>query len=694
MNIFDYEQEFYEGLENGASRLKGIKNAINSALEKQDCKNALALYKEFIREDTFYSDSFQSIIIFPEYLALFEKHPEYYEMYNLDVMWCYKWLLSDYGDFYQVSMNQIKSIFDQYESFCKRFNYGKSTYYQSLHRFIDIHIEPKGKFKDLSAEECYKLSLKCRDDGLSNCYACNLDEEIKVALFYENDIEKALKKAKPLFSGRLSCAEVPHVTYLKFAKYYFENGDLKNSKKYIDKAFGLINRDFGMDDSLLDIKGTCIKIMAYTEPEKALKIFKKVFPMCSNTRNGFCNFEFYLGAYHLMMQLEKYAYNKIKVRFPFKTDPIYNGNAEYSVSELKDWIYNKAEFYADKFDERNGNTVFNDRLNKKYDFSNSNYKPNTTLHIPILDYIRDYIEDGILSEDFSISRNIPRNDELRFADGAMDGICLYHTNTQRQELGKLEEILAQASDGFIKKSVAKIERYFNKNDIRMLTLIDNLQRHIINNKQNLDSTNIYNLAIELAVNSNVVEAIKFGLSIFELFSDFNDDLRQIILDLALCDEFTLYCIWIVRNWEDANSIIFDIAKKVRGWGRIHAVEALKAENNEIWDWMLNYGCDNYVMPQYSAYDIFTKLELEDLLKSGITQKQLTPIGNIILYLINEGPVTGISGFENADEILMNYINSAEKLKCSDKDIENIKSIMDSYENEEIKSKCCEILGLE
>ena len=62
--------------------------------------------------------------------------------------------------------------------------------------------------------------------------------------------------------------------------------------------------------------------------------------------------------------------------------------------------------------------------------------------------------------------------------------------------------------------------------------------------------------------------------------------------LALSDEFTLYCLYILLNLENSNEEIFKIAKKVKGWGRIYSVKYLKVTNDEIKEWILEEGCHN------------------------------------------------------------------------------------------------------
>ena len=109
----NYEQEYFANLEKGAPRRNGIRRAIDAALEKQDAEGALTLYHEFIEEDTFNCDNLQATLIFPEYLAYFEAHEEWQETFRHDVMWCFKWILANFYEFYQIPMEQIERIFRQ-----------------------------------------------------------------------------------------------------------------------------------------------------------------------------------------------------------------------------------------------------------------------------------------------------------------------------------------------------------------------------------------------------------------------------------------------------------------------------------------------------------------------------------------------------------------------------------------------------
>lgn len=715
MELYEYEEKYYKNLDNGVPKREGIRHAINAALEQHDWKGALDLYYEFMHEDVFYCDSYQSIIVFPEYLALFENHPELQDCYQYDVMWVYKWVVGNIDDFYQIPMSQIVNIYKQYYDFCTRFGYSKRTYYHKLWNLL--YDNGCFEYFDVeSVQDCHKKMMESPKDSMDDCRACELNDEVDYILDVENDIEKALQKAKPIFSGKRTCAEIPHLTYLNFAKYYFEHGDLTEAKIYLDKGWRLFERDFGNEGSVMYRKGQCVMLYAYMDLPKAFKLFKKYFSQCYMNKGSHDSFMFYRGAYHLMLQLEKDGKKTVHMSFPFKSEPIYNPAGEYSVAELKEFMYNKAKFFADKFDERNGNSKYNDKLAEMYEFDYSNCKLEEIFSAPVLDYIRDSMENGVLPEDFYLPEAQKTPDgKYHFADGALDGICIYHTEPKYESANELIELIKLASDGGVKKAAVRIERYFKNNDVRMLPMIDNLQKYISENKKELDIENIYYMAIELVVGAKNKEAVKCGLSIFELFSIFNDALKEAIMNLALSDEFTLYAIWVISNWEDKNERIFEIAQKTHGWGRIHAVHALEPDNDKIKEWLLREGWQNNVTSEYSARTCLVKSDISELLKEGLkdkksdsedsrllikgctqkpelTRDRLTLAGKLISLSLSDGPVGNISKLENADEILEDYISCVEKLEHTEDDIKTVKEILEYTKNEQLKNKCQQFLN--
>lgn len=691
MKYYEYEQQYFYEKEHGPVRLKAIRNAIDAAVTANDKEPAMMLYYQFINEDIFHGNNYQATIIFPEYLAYFEKYPELEKEYQHDIMWTYKWIISNFYLFPQISLKQIKNIFDKYADMCRRFHFSLRTYYNNLSHFIANDMEPDQTFCGMTAKEAHYRMLKSRNDSLSDCQACQLDDEAEYLLFVEKDIESALKTAKPLFEGKKKCAEVPHITYAKFAYYYFENGDIKNASVNAAKAHRLINRRYGNDGGLLVYKALCTLITAYTDPEKAYKMLKKILPYVENNPNGRQCFQVFRAGYQTMLCLENNGKTKVRIKLPFKNEEIYRENNVYDVIQLKNWMYDKAKEYAEKFDNRNGNTIFQNILDQKYLFDLSEIEMPEELNVPVLEYIEENIVDGTLSEGFSLPRK-KSDDEPVFADGAKDGIMLYHTQSDPQSYDEMNEILLLAGSGESAKAVRKTEKFLIKNKVSALSIIDSIQRFIYENTDQLDPNEIFRFGVDLVIGSKNYEAVKIGLSILEIFSDYNEHLLEAIMELSSCDEFTLFCIWAVRKLENGNDLIFRMAKNTSGWGKIFAVNNLEADTDEIREWLFNEGIKNSVYPGYLAIKCFDESIARSLLENGMTDEQLTTMGIIVLYLVLDGPTIGIQAFDDGENILHQYLEHAEKADLRKIDREILADLGENCEFQSVKLRCEQILS--
>ena len=162
----------------------------------------------------------------------------------------------------------------------------------------------------------------------------------------------------------------------------------------------------------------------------------------------------------------------------------------------------------------------------------------------------------------------------------------------------------------------------------------------------------------------------------------NEELKRDIKILALSDEFTFYCVNIMRNWPQGNIDIFEAAKKVHGWGRIFAVEQLRALDplyDEIRKWMLEEGIDNDISPAYSALTIWRNGNIGSTLYTNPTYEEFTYIRNIIDALLDEGPVQGLSALDKRKEIILTFLNEAKKMSLVIEDYEVIYNIYKYFE---------------
>ena len=287
-----------------------------------------------------------------------------------------------------------------------------------------------------------------------------------------------------------------------------------------------------------------------------------------------------------------------------------------------------------------------------------------------------------------------RDDGQLFVDGAFDGILLFHSDPEINELGELEDIIKQAAEGENEDILADTEEYFKKTGYSVLTLADNVQNFILKNQQELDPNNIFRYAIWLTVDSPDKECVKLGLTILELFGDFSDKLIDAILDLSACNEFTLYCMWAVKSLDNANDLVFEMAKRADGWGKIEAVNDLEPTTDEIKEWLLYEGTRNSIYPGYSAITVFKKAGVMELLENGLTKEIFPAVCYIIIFLLLDGPTIGIKAFGDDEQRIMDmFISSAEKIELEEQDKHMLSLILENYDDEIICDRI-KALGVE
>ena len=222
----------------------------------------------------------------------------------------------------------------------------------------------------------------------------------------------------------------------------------------------------------------------------------------------------------------------------------------------------------------------------------------------IYERISESLVDGVLPDGFSLPDEAD-SAPVKFAPGAFDGISIYHMGLDelndegRTELGRA---LASASTGNRAETDALFFEWTKKH--RALSMVDEIQNYVRDHKDELKIGYMYQSAKYMIFHSTHIECVKIALELMELFRGPMADVVDAVRLLGLYDEFTIFAVWNLRKWEDGNEEVFDLAKKVRGWGRIHAVEFLEPDTEEIRRWLLAEGCANNVLPAYSALTVF------------------------------------------------------------------------------------------
>ena len=301
---------------------------------------------------------------------------------------------------------------------------------------------------------------------------------------------------------------------------------------------------------------------------------------------------------------------------------------------------------------------------------------------PIFEIIADRLrktefkDDDIitLGKDFSL----PNDEEgLKYIDGAKDGICAYHMGAAeitKKDIEEINTVITLANTGDYDQADSVLEKLCER--IRVINFIDELQDCILDRKDEIEDK-FYIYSLHLMTQSANIECVKVGMMIQELFKQ-SDEVKGMVRTLGLSDEFTLYSVFIMRNWENGNTEIMNIAKSVNGWGKVHAVHYIEPDTEEIKYWLLTGAVSNGVMPAYSGWDCYKKADVEAILKKDrLTYEELEGVLSIVDAILDEGPVLGISNIENPKEILLAVLNHSMKhLSLSFENCKVISNILD------------------
>ena len=344
-----------------------------------------------------------------------------------------------------------------------------------------------------------------------------------------------------------------------------------------------------------------------------------------------------------------------------------------------------------------GTILFISCNKKTNEFSKEKEKEDLeTKDLSIFELIKTSIQpNGELPEDFKLPPKDPNG--VPWADGAMDGVYIYHTVGNEEDIEPLKNIVFQISEGKFEEA----ETNLDKLDFSMVSRTNSLLSWIIQEQKQINLNNLYEFASSQLSTSKNIEVIKFCLSVLAIMNvETDEETIEKVKILALSDEFTLYCLNIFVKLENSNEEIFEIAKKVKGWGRIHSIGYLEVTNDEIKEWILEEGCHNDVLPAYTAYTCAKKINLIEILnEEQISSKKFNDISYLMNALLDEEAITGISALENRELLIEKYLEKAKTLSSTEEAYEVVRLIKEYVEdNEEIDKKfikiCDEILNSE
>jgi hypothetical protein len=178
---------------------------------------------------------------------------------------------------------------------------------------------------------------------------------------------------------------------------------------------------------------------------------------------------------------------------------------------------------------------------------------------------------------------------------------------------------------------------------------------------------LHALARRLATQSRDRGPVKFGIAMLGSMGDEND--LEIVSTLGLHDEFGLYAAGAIAELApQRQQALYEMAQKVKGWGRIEAVTLMTSTPDaKLRRWLLTEGFRNNVTPQYLAYHCATIADLAAAMtdRANATDMAfLAGVSDLIQSLIRPGPSRDAQTYEQTPEVAVSYLQAVQGKKDS------------------------------
>lgn len=336
-------------LEPGPTKIALLEEAVRLADAHADEQLGFELRENLIEAATFGGAPEVALVAFAWSLAAYDRDPEAdYNLYGL--LWKYKWVLDAAADYPSIGRAQIRDMLADMERRYTAAGFGLHPVHQTareVYRYMgDIP----------AAKAAHALVKKSPRDALSNCPACEEQNQLKYYLTLGKPAT-AIKKAEPLVDGRMSCAQVPHVTYSYLLLPVLFAGDPATAVEYHRRGVRML----GTNPKHVANAAFHLIFLAVTDnlPAAARYLEKHLGNGLATTCPAW-RFDFASAAAFALDRLIARP-RQLRVRVPAGA-ALPAGLDPTDLTALRDYFRGEAREVAAAFNARNGNDAFTRRL--------------------------------------------------------------------------------------------------------------------------------------------------------------------------------------------------------------------------------------------------------------------------------------------------------------------------------------------
>lgn len=333
------------GLPHGPAQVALLEEAVRLADLSQDIELAFDVRDTLMQSACFSGRSDVVLVAFAWCLAQYDRDPQRFNSFN--ILWKYKWVISDGISFPDLSRARLESLLADME---RRFREAGSTMdaVWRLRRELFMHFGEWPQSRAAHAEV-----QTCARDWLSDCPACVAVNDCRY-FSGQHEWGLAVEAAQPVLQKRLSCAEEPHRTLAEVLRPLLELSRVEEAQEYQRWGYRLIRnaqhfvREHACHLHFLTRTG---------DAAGAKRVLERHLPGALEAVQLDERFEFLLAARLWAQRLAEQGKKPLKVRLP-PALPAADGNGKSDVAALGAWFAEQAGVLARRFDARNGTTAF------------------------------------------------------------------------------------------------------------------------------------------------------------------------------------------------------------------------------------------------------------------------------------------------------------------------------------------------
>jgi len=334
-------------MEHGAAQLALQKEALREADALNEIELSYHIRMEIIESATFSGAKDEALVAFSWCVAQHDAHPGDFDDANL--IWRYKWILENLPGFPQVSRRQIADMQDDMQKRTQAL--GCSL--RPVHYMRWSNLMRMGDF-----EQAGVFIEKWRDaprDFLADCAACERDKYMEFLIFTGQN-QEAIDYAAPILAGRMTCAEIPHLTYAELIRPYLLLGQLEQAAEMHRKGYAMISDN---SEFLSAAAGHLVYVTRVRNLESGAAIFQRHLPWAVATASRDRQFDFYAAAAAFCTAIVNSGQQRMSLRTP-ASFALHRADGDQNVAELASWFEQQTASLAAQFNARNGNQFYSE----------------------------------------------------------------------------------------------------------------------------------------------------------------------------------------------------------------------------------------------------------------------------------------------------------------------------------------------